>query len=428
MKMSYISIFHYFFIGVLCFQCMYMAVSFVLFKRKDTFFFFLFLLLSIPNFCVLNYSLFNVSVTEFENSKLLKILYYPISCIIIGFYYLFIIQFLEFKSNNKKLFHFLYLNVIIDIAVGVVFCVLEYLNIAYLNAFVALAFLGYLSSIFTIYFLFKSKLKYSRIILLGCISSSLGSSLGLIMIYIYGNKPPVEPHLLTEIGMLFDVFIYSIALNLKWNESEKSLLQEQIEKSFVVSKERQRIASEMHDELGGNLTSLIYSAHNLKEKSHQEGHIEKIIKSSGEISDSINEIVWALYQEQNTLEDWVVFVRERTSEMLENTELKYRFHVPESIPKVELTNEVKRSLYLVVKEAINNVIKHAHATKIDIYFRLKKEINIEIRDNGIGFLENGSPKAGGGNGLKNMSRRMEEIGGTIAWSNGEGTRVKISLT
>jgi signal transduction histidine kinase len=191
--------------------------------------------------------------------------------------------------------------------------------------------------------------------------------------------------------------------------------------------ERQRIASEMHDELGGNLTSLMYLAHNLKDKATKNAQVDKIIQTSGNISESINEIVWALNQEQNQLSDWVFYVRGKTAELFENAGVNYKFNILEPVPDRTLSNIEKRNLYLVVKEAINNALKHSKASHYEVNMDFESSISIEIKDNGIGFIENGSPKTGGGNGLKNMSRRIEEIGGTIAWSNGEGTSVKIKI-
>ncbi|MGL4631314.1 MAG: tetratricopeptide repeat-containing sensor histidine kinase [Leadbetterella sp.] len=192
--------------------------------------------------------------------------------------------------------------------------------------------------------------------------------------------------------------------------------------------ERQRIASEMHDELGGNLTSLMYLAHNLKDKSTKNDQVDKIIQTSGNISESINEIVWALNQEQNQLADWVMYVRGKTAEMLENASVQYSFDISETIPERTLSNLEKRNLYLVVKEAINNALKHSNASEYSVSMNFETGIDIKIRDNGQGFVENGAPKTGGGNGLKNMKSRMEEIGGTIDWRNGQGTTVDISLT
>ncbi len=195
--------------------------------------------------------------------------------------------------------------------------------------------------------------------------------------------------------------------------------------------ERQRIASEMHDELGGNLTSLMYLAHNLKLKNTESidnQQVDKIIKTSSEISESINEIVWALNQNQNSLADWVFYTKGKIVELLENSDVEYSIHIPNAIPDKILSNLEKRNLYLVVKEAVNNSIRHAQAKTIEIKMDFEKQIIVEISDDGIGFAEKNDQKAGTGNGLKNMRYRMTEIGGKIDWQNSKGTKVSISIT
>lgn len=182
----------------------------------------------------------------------------------------------------------------------------------------------------------------------------------------------------------------------------------------------------MHDELGGNLTSLIYVAHNLQRQYTDNQQITKISNTSSEISDNINEIIWSLNQEQNSLADWVNYVKSRTADLIENAGLAYDFKTSE-IPEKQFTNQQKRNLYLVVKEAINNAIKHANATKIEVLINFEPEVFIQIKDNGKGFLENGNPKVGSGNGLRNMEKRIEEIGGKIDWKNGKGTTVELRL-
>ncbi|MCU0468775.1 MAG: histidine kinase [Arcicella sp.] len=201
------------------------------------------------------------------------------------------------------------------------------------------------------------------------------------------------------------------------------------------NKERQRISREMHDDLGANLTSLIYSAHLLKTQYADNKQVDKIKGLSDDISETINEIVWSLNVQQNTLEDWVFYTKGRMSEIIENSEIDFKFSIPDTIPVYTLTDEQKRNLYLVVKEAINNAIKHAKAQLIvmtinftTVSSRGDLGIIIQIQDDGVGFSDTIKTKTGSGNGLANMKNRMEEIGGTITWKNQKGTFVEITLT
>lgn len=194
------------------------------------------------------------------------------------------------------------------------------------------------------------------------------------------------------------------------------------------NKERQRISREMHDDLGGNLTSLIYSAHILKSQQPDNQQIAKIANIADDISETINEIVWSLNAHQNKLSNWVFYTKGRLSELLENSDLDFKFEIPENLPERTLSDEQKRNLYLVVKEAVNNTIKHAKATTVSIKMNFEQGIAIQIQDNGIGFNDSTKTKTGSGNGLSNMKSRMEEIDGKISWKNQDGTLVEISLT
>lgn len=194
------------------------------------------------------------------------------------------------------------------------------------------------------------------------------------------------------------------------------------------NKERQRISREMHDDLGGNLTSLIYSAHILKSQQPDNQQITKIANIADDISETINEIVWSLNAHQNKLSNWVFYTKGRLSELLENSDLDFKFEIPEELPERTLSDEQKRNLYLVVKEAVNNAIKHAKATNVSIKMNFEQGISIQVQDNGIGFNDSTKTKTGSGNGLSNMKSRMEEIDGKISWKNQNGTLVEISLT
>jgi two-component system, NarL family, sensor kinase len=204
------------------------------------------------------------------------------------------------------------------------------------------------------------------------------------------------------------------------------------------NKERQRISREMHDDLGGNLTSLIYTAHLLNTKYPDNEQVKKITILSDDISETINEIVWSLNIQQNSLADWAFYTKGKVSELLENSNLDFKFQIPETIPQRILSDEQKRNLYLVVKESVNNAIKHSEAKNLLIKMdfdnsllhrgRVGDGVFIQIQDDGVGFNDATKTKTGSGNGLSNMKARMEEIGGEISWKNENGTLVEITCT
>lgn len=228
--------------------------------------------------------------------------------------------------------------------------------------------------------------------------------------------------------------LFSLIAGIGFYSFRKNQLTKNLEaKLEAQNRERQRIGREMHDDLGGNLTSLIYSTHLLKTQYPDSKQVSKISSISTDISETINEIVWSLNAQQNKLADWVFYTKGRMSELLENSDLDYKFEVPEIIPERTLSDEQKRNLYLVVKEAVNNSIKHSGATKLSVKLDFNSSppneggVFIKIQDNGTGFNDTAKTKTGSGNGLSNMKARMEEIDGKISWKNEGGTVVEIKI-
>jgi two-component system, NarL family, sensor kinase len=232
-----------------------------------------------------------------------------------------------------------------------------------------------------------------------------------------------------NLWLLFGGFlaILTIGGTLFYGYQKKQQTQRLVAELAAQKRERQRIAAEMHDELGGNLTSLMYVAHQSKMKTSDNENVDKIMQISSNISDNINEIVWSLNQEKNSLKDWVIYCKGRLADILDNSALEYHFNISAKIPERTLDYTQKRNLYLVIKEAVNNAIKHANASSIVLNFDFNEGILIEIIDNGLGMTPNPNTKAGTGNGLRSMNQRIEEIGGKIDWKNHNGTTVVVKL-
>ncbi len=191
--------------------------------------------------------------------------------------------------------------------------------------------------------------------------------------------------------------------------------------------ERKRIAGEMHDDIGSSLTTIMYLSNNLNSNDEQLKNktINKITTTAGFVVDKMNEIIWSMNKEYDTLEDLITYIRYNTVQLLENFNMNYKFKIPSEIPSISLSGEKRRNIYLVVKEAVHNIIKHAEATEAEIEFIIDGNIKINIIDNGKGFDETEHSKFG--NGLKNMKSRMETIGGRFSiFCNGK-TNITISL-
>ncbi len=206
----------------------------------------------------------------------------------------------------------------------------------------------------------------------------------------------------------------------------------QLEAQAALHKERARIAKDIHDDLGANLTQISLLgelAHQDRAAPQQVGeHIEKISTIARRAVKSLDEIVWAVNPQNDTLTHFIDYTGQFALDYLRLAGIRCRLNLPEQSLERELSTDVRHNLFLVVKEAINNTVKHSHATELRLRIAVTEEkLEIMIEDNGSGFDQ--APLAEGADGLRNMRQRMADIGGQcwIQGRPGAGAKVTIEL-
>ncbi|MEI6816937.1 MAG: tetratricopeptide repeat protein [Bacteroidota bacterium] len=214
-----------------------------------------------------------------------------------------------------------------------------------------------------------------------------------------------------------------------WLLYNRFKLQKKVEQQRAIIEERQRIGSEMHDDLGSGLSKISLLSQLLQQNpspSEAKVHLDKITQSTEEMIDKMGEIVWALSAKNDTLENLVVYIRQYAMEFFDSTPIECKVLIPDELPEVPLDGELRRKIFLVVKEALHNVLKHSAASKVEINFVLPDgKFEILISDNGKGIDLSSISILG--NGLQNMKKRMEDIGGVLEIKNMVGTSIKIQL-
>jgi signal transduction histidine kinase len=190
--------------------------------------------------------------------------------------------------------------------------------------------------------------------------------------------------------------------------------------------ERNRIGKEMHDDVGSALTTILYLSNDIKSQTggNNKNIAERIADTAGMVMDKMNEIIWSMNPEYNTLDDLVAYSRRHVSQFLENYGIAYHFKTPEPVPDIYLQGEQRRNIFLVIKESLHNIVKHACASEVDIVFEIKKDLIVTIHDNGKGIDIEKLRRFG--NGLKNMQQRMESVGGSFEIAVNNGTEVKVT--
>lgn len=218
---------------------------------------------------------------------------------------------------------------------------------------------------------------------------------------------------------------------------------EQSERQRALERERARIARDIHDDLGASLTRITMLSQSvradLEGRAQATGDVDQIYNTARELTRAMDEIVWAVNPKHDTVDSLVTYLGRFAQHFLSSAGVRCRLDVPVYLPSWALTSEIRHNVFLALKEALHNVVKHATATEVRISLQLEPGgFILIVADNGRGFelesRKNGAVADEGariatGNGLLNMKKRLEEIGGRCEWDTGpgEGTRVKFVI-
>jgi signal transduction histidine kinase len=210
-------------------------------------------------------------------------------------------------------------------------------------------------------------------------------------------------------------------------ETERKELEKQVAVLAAKQDERNRISVDMHDELGSGVTAIRLMSEIVKSKMKEQTlpEIEKISNSANELINKMNTIIWTMTSSNDTVENLVAYIRSYAVEFFENTTIDCYFSMPASITTREISGEKRRNIFLSVKEALNNVVKHSQSSVVRINVIVNERLIIEIQDDGVGINMEKLRKFG--NGLNNMRKRMASIDGEFKVENKEGTRTTFNL-
>lgn len=183
--------------------------------------------------------------------------------------------------------------------------------------------------------------------------------------------------------------------------------------------ERVRIARDIHDDLGAQLTQLLLlgevAQREQPESSAARGQFSQICHHARELAQAMDEVVWAVNSRRDTVRDFTSYVCKYAQLYLSATSIRCRLDVEPEIPAMAFDLPLRRNLFLAVKEALNNAVKHSRATELYLrIFRRDHHLSVIVEDNGRGF--DVTQPVAERNGLTNMTQRMTEIGGTCELS------------
>jgi len=207
---------------------------------------------------------------------------------------------------------------------------------------------------------------------------------------------------------------------------------QRLEKERAVATERTRIAQDIHDEVGVSLTKIskLSDLMALDENTSEANAATRrmIVATASETIRAMDEIVWAINPRNDTLKEMADYLVYFAKDFLSSTLITCKLEVPLNLPDLPVATEVRHSIFMVVKEALNNAVKHAASREIRLGLEVTEGcISIVVADDGSGFSLDQA--AGVGNGLENMQKRMGAIGGRVEFDTklGQGTSVKFHV-
>jgi signal transduction histidine kinase len=198
---------------------------------------------------------------------------------------------------------------------------------------------------------------------------------------------------------------------------------EYTERQRALEQERARIAQDLHDDLGATLTQIRFLSALESRDTHvppsTRTRMSQVSEKSRELVASLDEIVWAVNPANDSLPQLAIYLCQFAEEFFRHTTIRCRLDLADTLPQIPLNSELRHHVYLAVREALNNIAKHSAAG--EVWLRIlphESGLRITIEDDGHGFDTAAAPP---GEGLMNMRRRLEKVGGTFECTSRPGS-------
>ena len=427
--------------GVLLMMILFMLANYVTNNKKE------FLYNAAYSACMFLLIFFNSTVVRLSNAfNNFYYSYLDFFLLVMGtiFYISFARKFLDTRNNYTSLDRLLkYSERFILLLLGIFtffnFFTDTFLPQYYLETFIKILFL--LLGMAFIYLALKRKDRLFNYIAAGNAMLVLFSSISFIVLLLNVKTTQIYFSSLFyyNTGIVLELIFFILGLTyknrtelikeikkqeaLKLNAKKKEF-ENQLSVIKAQQEERNRISADMHDDLGAGMTSIRLYSELAKSKlmNNPIPEIEKISSSANELLGKMNAIIWSMSSSNDTLGNMIAYIRSYALEYFEDTGITCSIDIPSKLPNIQVIGEIRRNVFLVVKEALNNILKHAKATEVKITLvRVEDGLTLYIQDNGTGI--NMDKLRQFGNGLKNMQKRMRDINVDFTIETNNGTLI-----
>jgi ligand-binding sensor domain-containing protein/two-component sensor histidine kinase len=202
-----------------------------------------------------------------------------------------------------------------------------------------------------------------------------------------------------------------------------------IKQMMHVQSVRNRISAELHDDIGSKLTNIniltMLTRQNMDDPPQAKAHLERISDEVQTSAEALDDIVWSINNRNDSVEEIIARMRRYAAEVLSAERMKFNIRVPDDMQHIKFPMEKKHDMYLLFKEIINNIHKHAGATEVLLELLISPDkLEMHIRDDGRGFDSNIPAE---GNGLLNLKERTEKWHGDFNLVSSPGNGAEISI-
>ncbi|WP_316833113.1 sensor histidine kinase [Pedobacter aquatilis] len=251
------------------------------------------------------------------------------------------------------------------------------------------------------------------------------------------SLPPEEPSVLKTTASWFQgwaieiviflvlgiLLLYLLYKNSRIKVYSKARYMQQ--KKYIAA-ERQRISSEMHDEIGAGLSAIKLFSEMAARNRKDVDEIRQINVMVNDIADKINEIIWSTNADSDNLESLFDFIEGQSRKLFEHSNINFTASLPYDIPEGSVSSQVRRNNYLLIKEIVHNALKHSQATTVHLSITINNGLILyNVKDNGIGFDPNKTKI--NSMGLSNVKLRIEKLKGSFIIENYKGTSILIKI-
>jgi signal transduction histidine kinase len=285
--------------------------------------------------------------------------------------------------------------------------------------------------LFSIIYLGTRKRTINRIILVGTLLTLLIARSTAISHYFSSDQ---NLQLINFQFIIAAVLVLFLALNLGLLYKSKLVqdenMQMEVKRQSELSLQRAMISADLHDDLGASLSSIHLNAAMVQKSMHKDNakadaSLTRIVEDLKMVIENMGDIIWAINPDKKAHKSISGQLKDFYFDLMDGYGIECNYHIDQAL-EAQITNiNARKNLLLIAKEAINNILKHAKSTRIDVFLKEQdNRIFLEIQDNGIGMKD--TEKNFSGNGLQNMKNRTEKINGVFKIKSEVGVGTTIS--